>query len=76
MVSAMIPIVVQVWLQQPHSNCLVAMVTRVNPLQSKADWCKLCIFLRSLNVCHFEMFEDTGLKIMALRQSSMAGSAF
>jgi hypothetical protein len=31
---------------------------------SLVDWCKFCIHLRSLNVRHFGMVEDTGLKSM------------
>jgi hypothetical protein len=30
---------------------------------SHVDWCKFCIHLRSLNVCHFGMVEGTGLKV-------------
>jgi hypothetical protein len=36
------------------------------------DWCKFCIHLRSLNVRHFGMVEDTGLKSTASKSSSMA----
>jgi hypothetical protein len=36
------------------------------------DWCKFCIYLRSLNVRHFGMVEGTGLKITASRLPSMA----
>jgi hypothetical protein len=34
---------------------------------SHVDWCKFCIHLRSLNVRHFVMVEDTGLKSTASR---------
>jgi hypothetical protein len=34
---------------------------------SHVDWCKFCIHLRSLNVRHFGMVEDTGLKSTASR---------
>jgi hypothetical protein len=30
---------------------------------SHVDWCKFCIHLRSLNVRHFGMAEDTGLEV-------------
>jgi Golgi nucleoside diphosphatase len=36
------------------------------------DWCKFCIHLRSLNVRHFGMVEDTGLKSTASRSTLMA----
>jgi hypothetical protein len=39
---------------------------------SHFDWCKFCIHLRRLNVRHFGMVEDTGLKSMASRLPSMA----
>jgi hypothetical protein len=41
-------------------------------LCSHVDWCKFCIHLRSLNVRHFGMVEDTGLKNTASRSSSLA----
>jgi hypothetical protein len=34
---------------------------------SHVDWCKFCIHLRSLNVRHFGMVEDTRLKSTASR---------
>jgi hypothetical protein len=39
---------------------------------SHVDWCKFCIHLRSLNVRHFRMVEDTGLESTASRSPSMA----
>jgi hypothetical protein len=39
---------------------------------SHVDWCKFCIHLRSLNVRHFVMVEDTGLNSTASRSPSMA----
>jgi hypothetical protein len=39
---------------------------------SHVDWCKFSIHLRRLNVRHFGMVKDTGLKITASRSSSMA----
>jgi hypothetical protein len=39
---------------------------------SHVDWCKFCIHLRSLNVRHFGILEDTGLISMASRLHSMA----
>jgi hypothetical protein len=39
---------------------------------SDVDWCKFCIHLRSLNVRHFGMVEDTGLESTASRLPSMA----
>jgi hypothetical protein len=41
-------------------------------LWSHVDWCKFCIHLRSLNVCHFVVVEGTGLKSTASRSPSMA----
>jgi hypothetical protein len=41
-------------------------------LWSHIQWCKFCIHLRSLNVCHFGMVESTGLKSMALMSPSTA----
>jgi hypothetical protein len=38
---------------------------------SHVDWCKFFIHLRSLNVRHFWMVEDTGLKSTASRSPSM-----
>jgi hypothetical protein len=38
------------------------MVTKLNPLLSKADWYRYCIHLGSLNVHHFKMVEAMGLK--------------
>jgi hypothetical protein len=40
--------------------------------RSHVEWCKFCIHLRSLNVHHFVMVKDTGLKSTASRSSSMA----
>jgi hypothetical protein len=39
---------------------------------SHVDWYKFCIHLRSLNVRHFGMLEDTGLKSTASRSPLMA----
>jgi hypothetical protein len=39
---------------------------------SYAEWCKFCIHLKSLNICHFGMVAATALKIIASRSSSMA----
>jgi hypothetical protein len=41
-------------------------------LWSHVEWCKFCIHLRSLNVLHFGIVEDTGLKSTASRSPSMA----
>jgi hypothetical protein len=39
---------------------------------SHVDWCKFCIHLRNLNVRHFGMVGDTGLKSTASKSPSMA----
>jgi hypothetical protein len=39
---------------------------------SHVDWRKFCILLRSLNVRHFGMVEDTGLRSTASRSPSLA----
>jgi hypothetical protein len=39
---------------------------------SYVDWCKFCMYFRSLNICHFEMVASKALKIMASRPPSMA----
>jgi hypothetical protein len=36
------------------------------------DWCKFCIHLRRLKVCHFGMVAAAALEIMASRSPSMA----
>jgi hypothetical protein len=38
---------------------------------SHVNWCKFCIHLRSLNVRHFGVVKDTGLKSTVLRPPSM-----
>jgi hypothetical protein len=50
------PFVAQV-IQLSHKNGLDTMVTKLNPCESKADWCRFCIHLRSLNLRHFKMVE-------------------
>jgi hypothetical protein len=50
-------------------NCLTKICSSFEDLSvykiscSHVDWCKFCIHLRSLNVRHFGMVEDTGLKV-------------
>jgi hypothetical protein len=52
------------------------MVITLNPLLSKADWCRYCIHLITLNTHNFKMVEAVGFKIMASRSPSMAGPAY
>jgi hypothetical protein len=39
---------------------------------SHAEWCKCCIHRKSVNVRHFGMVQDAGLRSMASRSSSVA----
>jgi hypothetical protein len=55
------PIVAEVWVQLSQ-ECVVTMVTEVNPSWSHDDWRKFCIHLRSLNFRHFGIVEATGFK--------------
>jgi hypothetical protein len=48
-----------------HGN--LTMLNNLNPLLSKAEWCRKCIHLLSLKLNHFKMVEVLGLKITALR---------
>jgi hypothetical protein len=38
-------------------------IYRNTKVQSRIDWCKFCIHLRSLNVRHFGMVEAMGLEV-------------
>jgi hypothetical protein len=50
------------------------MVSKLNPLLSKAECCRYCIHLRSLNLHHFRMVEAV-IRIMASRFPTIAWSA-
>jgi hypothetical protein len=60
----------QQWDPLFHHNgllCSPTVVTKRDPLFSKADWCRYCTHLRSLNLHHFKIDNAMGLKIMTLR---------
>jgi hypothetical protein len=66
------PIIAHVWVKLSHKNGVVTVVTKLSSSVCHDDWCKFCIYLRSLNVRHFGMVKATGLQIVTLRSPLMA----
>jgi hypothetical protein len=52
------------------------MLTNPNPFLRKAEWCRYCFHLRSLNFSHFKVIQALGLKITALRFPWMTSSPY
>lgn len=56
----------------PELLSIPIMLTKLNPLLSKGDWCRHYVYPSSLNFNHLKMVETVRLKIIASRPPSMA----
>jgi hypothetical protein len=52
------------------------MLNNPNTLLSKAEWCRYCIHLTTLNLYHFTVVEAMGLKAVASISPAMASPPY
>jgi hypothetical protein len=60
---------------KPHalvSMLSSAVLTYPNPLLSKADWCRYCINLRTLNLSCFKVIEAMGLSYLSYQSWTLS----
>jgi hypothetical protein len=69
------------WLHQIKMVCVVTMENQTmlinpNPLLSKAEWCRYCIYPTDLNLSNFTVAEAMGLEAVASRPPAVASSHY